>query len=120
HVQGDRARRQAVLVELSDGPEIGGSEEGHPVVLAPVEVALPSLLEAKAREAGIVGQPPRRGIGGHVEILRVVEDFPRLAALHNMHPNRLLEVAPEMKEGDGELAGTVGPKRKLGLEPDLA
>jgi hypothetical protein len=36
HVDGDAARRQAVLVQVADGTEIGGPEESHPVILAPV------------------------------------------------------------------------------------
>ena len=38
-VDGEAARREAVLEELADGAEIGGAEEGDPVVLAPVELA---------------------------------------------------------------------------------
>src|SRR5690606_2055188 len=48
HVDGEAAGRETVLVELADGPEIGGAQEGDPVVLAPVEPAVAGLLEAES------------------------------------------------------------------------
>ena len=38
-IERDAARGQAILVQFADGAEIGGPEEGDPIVLAPVERA---------------------------------------------------------------------------------
>src|SRR5918993_169001 len=74
----------------------------------------------KPNTAVLIGKPVRRRIGRHVEIAAVIDDLARHPALDDVHPDRRLEVAPHMEEGDREAARPVGPKREIGLEPDPA
>src|SRR5690606_34201308 len=116
-----------VLVELADGAEIGGTEEGDPVVLLPVQLLAPgagmagaALLEAEAGKADAGGQLASRRVRRHLEIARIVENLARLAALHHMHPHRLLEEPAEMEEGHRPGGRPLRPERHLRPEPDLA
>src|SRR5450830_142983 len=81
NVDGDAACRQAVLIQVADGAEIGGAEEGDPVVLAPVELGLvagAAFLKAETGEAAAARQLASRAVGGHVEVAFVVQDLARL------------------------------------------
>ncbi len=123
HVERGAARRQAVLVQLADGAEVGGAEEGDPVVLAPVEAVLvveAAFLEAEAGEARALGQLARRAVGRHVEVVGIVDHFLRLTLVDHVHAHRRLEVAAEVEEGHRVLAGAVGEQGQIGLEVDLA
>ncbi len=100
--------REAVLPQFADRPEIGGPEEGDPVVLAPVERAIARFLDAQAGKARSRRQVARWGIGRHFEIGLLVNDLARLAAFDHMHADRLLEKESEVEKGDRERAGPVG------------
>ena len=113
NVDRDAARGQAILPEFADRAEIGGAEEGDPVVLVPVERAVSRLLDAQAREARALRQIARRRIGRHVEIGLVVNDLARLAAVDDMHPDRLLEKQAEMEKCHRKLARSVGEQGEI-------
>ena len=119
-VDRDAARRQAVLREFADRAEIGGAEEGDPVVLVPVERAVARLLDAQAREARALRQLARRRIGRHVEIGLIVDDLARRVAVDDMHPDRLLEEQAEVEEGHRKSARPVGEQRIVVAVADLS
>ena len=108
NIERDPSRRQAILPQFADRAEIGRAEKGDPVVLMPIQRSIARFLNAQAGEANPFRQIVRRRIGRHVEIGLVVNDLARVAALDDMHPDRLLEKQTEMEEGHRKPARSVG------------
>ena len=126
-VQRNAACRQAVLIQLADGAEVRRTQEGHPVVLLPVElllVAQAALLEAEASEAaagfGPIGQLACGAVGGHVEVRRVVDDLARGAFFHNVHVHGRAEERAQVEERHRKLPRAIGKQRVCRVELDLA
>ena len=106
-VDGEAARRQAILVEFADGAEVGRAEEGHPVIATPVQrralganMPRAAFLKAEPGKARALGQLMRGAVLRHVEIALFIDDLARLIGGGHVHAHRLLEKAPQMKECD--------------------
>ena len=108
------ARREPVLVELADGAEIGGAEEGADLVeiVRPVD----RRMQAEAGEAQIGGL--RRLQVLEAEQVRAVEDALRLALRDLVHLHPLLVEEAAVEELRAEMAPE--PKRFRGAEDDAA
>ena len=113
-IDGDAAGGEAVLIELAGAAEIGGAEEGEPIRLAA------GIHDTEAGEADVLGQLGRELRLAEGEERRRVQDFARLAVLHDMELHRRLEEAAEMEELDriGPVV-VVRPQRVARNEADL-
>ena len=119
HIYGEPACGQAVLVELADGAEIRGAEKSDPVVLVPIEFSVAILLQAEPGETRPFGQAARDRVGRHVEIIRAIDNFPRLVMFDGVHFYRLLKEHAEVEKGGGEVAGALRSQRCLGTKAYL-
>jgi hypothetical protein len=119
-VDREAPRGKSVLGKFPDGPEIGRAKKSDPVVAAPVEPAVAGFLEAESGKPG----PGRQLAGGrvrrHLEIARVVLDLAGRPTLHDVHADRLLEEAAEMKERDREAARPILEEGQVGLVAEPA
>ena len=123
HIQGNRPCRQAVLVQLADGPEVRRAKKGHPVVLLPRQpglVAQAAFLDTKAGEPAVTGQGMGRAVARHIKVRRVVDDLAGDAVVQHIQPDGRAKKRPQVKECHRELAGAFGEQGVLGFEADLA
>src|SRR5579863_4918500 len=85
---------------------------------------MPALLQTKARETGVSRQLPRRAVGRHVEIIRIVDDLtgrPGGAGwLQPVHTHRNSEVLAERKERHGIRSRSLAEESVVRVELDFA
>ncbi len=82
------------MVELAGRAEIGGAEEGEPVVL------LVGRHDPQAGIADVLRQLARRAVGRHLEDGWIVDQLARLAAVDDVDADGQLKVAAEMEQPD--------------------
>src|SRR6185437_11371994 len=113
-VDGNAARRRAILVLIAGRAEITCALERKPIGVFAGAVHHPEAGETEVRRQLFVETGP-----AVIEIRRRIENLARRGAIHDVDADRLLDITIEMEKADREIAGSLRPKAIFRLELDF-